>query len=130
MAQTTITMAQMAVPALWYSIMVDLLAQVIPNTAAAHESDDGRDADVDIPMVDDERNEIWDDLRDDTVDHHLEAVGACSLQGFDRTADRCLRRLRRTVFPGRRLSRPSGQDTGKGPKPSQKAKTVAITSGS
>ena len=44
----------------------------------------GGDADVDVPVVDDEGNEVRDDLRDDGVDDRLQPVRAGGLQGFDR----------------------------------------------
>src|SRR5450759_1684506 len=72
---------------------IDHLRQIIADAAAAHVADDGANAHVNIPVVKRVRQKVWDDLRDDAIQHHLQAVGAAGGQGLDRPAIDILDRL-------------------------------------
>ena len=55
---------------------------MVPNPAAADEADDGQSTHIDVPVLDDERGQVRNDLSDKRVDHGLVTVCTAGLQNL------------------------------------------------
>src|SRR3954451_5429362 len=63
---------------------VDVLDQYIADAASTHQADNRGHADVPVPRIQGERNELWDELGYNGVSDHLEPVGTRGRNSLDR----------------------------------------------